>query len=217
MERCQPPKSNPESLAARRRPRQPRQRECVRQRCGDHSPPKREWGPRRERWDSDGICFKQLSPGTFRFPSQALQTVPGGGSMPAPSCTDLRGCNTNGGPISSQTTPMPMETVPKIFRPKIGCALVTKPFHSSIHSEPLLPNTSQSKRPSVIAGGGSSNGSGGSNNTSKTDQSSHSRESGFLSATSLNADVSPASTLTGTLMSVARALAMISNEHHILN
>ena len=62
-----------------------------------------------------GSSFMQLSLGTFRFPSQALQTVPGGGSMPAPSCTDLRGCNTNGGPISSQTTPMPMETVPKIF------------------------------------------------------------------------------------------------------
>ena len=75
---------------------------------------------------------------------------------------------------------------------------------SSIHPDHLLPNTSQNKRPSVIAGGGSSNGSGGSNNTSKTEQSSHSRESGFLSATSLNADVSPASTLTGTYIHEAR-------------
>ena len=42
-------KSNSESLAPRRRRREPRQRERLRQRRGDHSPPKREWGPRRER------------------------------------------------------------------------------------------------------------------------------------------------------------------------
>ena len=83
----------------------------------------------------------------------------------------------------------------------------------SIHPDHLLPNTSQNKRPSVIAGGGSSNGSGGSNNTSKTEQSSHSRESGFLSATSLNADVSPASTLTGTYIHEGRPRLFFSNTY----
>ena len=62
-----------------------------------------------------GSVFLQLPLGIFRLSSQALQAVRGGGSMPAPSSTDLRGCNTNGGPISSQTTPMLMEMVPKFF------------------------------------------------------------------------------------------------------